>query len=263
MRSDCPDALSRLKAAADGRVQKDIDEGKDRRLSFTQTTYAHDDVRTELDRLQHEKCAYCETRLRPATLGDIEHFRPKGEVQDEDTGERLFPGYYWLAHDWPNLLVACNWCNTKAKGTRFPVVHENQRQRLPLVTDVVEQPLLLNPYLDRPRAWLRFDNGYIYAVDDDPRANKTIDVLQLHREDLNKARRRSISIVQGLLHTARTAETPEDRQEARDLVIEYFSEAGEYASCINDRFDFDVMTADWRGEIENLDERLGERPVAV
>src|SRR5574341_1145443 len=63
------------------------------------------------------KCAYCETLIAENHPGDIEHFRPKGRVtdsmgrqlmvQDENGEEYPHPGYYWLAYDWKNLLLAC------------------------------------------------------------------------------------------------------------------------------------------------------------
>ena len=63
------------------------------------------------------KCAYCEDRIVSTQPGDIEHYRPKGCVTNED-GSRVMvdanggkkvphPGYYWLAYEWTNLLYAC------------------------------------------------------------------------------------------------------------------------------------------------------------
>ena len=65
------------------------------------------------------KCAYCETRYDATGFANIELFRPKSGVREDD-GD--FPMHYaWLAYHWENVLVSCMLCNTKFKGRRFPV----------------------------------------------------------------------------------------------------------------------------------------------
>jgi hypothetical protein len=49
--------------------------------------------------------------------GDIEHFRPKGEIEGAMPDSK--PGYYWLAADWDNLLLSCRNCNQKLTHTIF------------------------------------------------------------------------------------------------------------------------------------------------
>ncbi|MFI2770244.1 hypothetical protein ACH50P_22525, partial [Sulfitobacter sp. M22386] len=53
------------------------------------------------------KCAYCEGLISGVGAREVEHYRPKGGVA-EDTSH---PGYWWLAHDWENLLPTCILCN--------------------------------------------------------------------------------------------------------------------------------------------------------
>lgn len=48
----------------------------------------------------HGKCAYCESKLRHISYGDIEHVVPKSEDPTK-----------WFS--WPNLTLACDVCNTK------------------------------------------------------------------------------------------------------------------------------------------------------
>ena len=47
----------------------------------------------------HHKCAYCE-RIAKA---DIEHYRPKGRVLEDDDHS----GYYWLCYEWTKLIPSC------------------------------------------------------------------------------------------------------------------------------------------------------------
>jgi len=112
------------------------------------------------------KCAFCEVSIRPGQTGDIEHFRPKKKVTDENEMPVLVtdengvqvehPGYYWLAYDWTNLLPACRNCNSLnsapsgrlfGKGNRFPV--DGSHAWKP-GQEGTETPLLINPVVDDP-----------------------------------------------------------------------------------------------------------------
>lgn len=113
-------------------------------------------------RIFNDKCAYCEVTIVNNQPGDVEHYRPKGRVCEED-GKKVVvlrggaeiehPGYWWLAYSWANLLPACTDCNRRrrhgaernafGKGDRFGIlgsraVHPEE----PLVDEV---PLLLDP----------------------------------------------------------------------------------------------------------------------
>lgn len=114
------------------------------------------------------KCAYCEAPIPDFQRGDVEHFRPKQGVTDEDDqpvvaldedgtlvlddegGPLRHPGYRWLAYDWRNLLPSCTICNQSAvigerrigKHCRFPV-EGHHAWRAEDVED--ERPLLINP----------------------------------------------------------------------------------------------------------------------
>jgi hypothetical protein len=83
----------------------------------------------------NRKCAYCESPLElDRYLGDAEHFRPKGQVTNKESGKRErvsvkfengrdlnHPGYFWLAYDWRNLMPVCSACNSgAAKVDQFP-----------------------------------------------------------------------------------------------------------------------------------------------
>lgn len=114
------------------------------------------------------KCAYCEAPIADYQHGDVDHFRPKAAVTDEDDrpivlfdedgevrldaeGQPLpHPGYYWLAYDWQNLLPTCTKCNQPTaisgrkvgKHSRFPVEGRHAQQPDQVAT---EKPLLIHP----------------------------------------------------------------------------------------------------------------------
>ena len=112
--------------------------------------------------LSNGKCAYCESPIAANQPGDVEHYRPKGRIRDENgkvvkfkfqDDEVEHPGYWWLAYDWRNLLPSCTDCNRRrrhgqdgasaGKGDYFAV--RGQRAALPSDDLDQEQALLLDP----------------------------------------------------------------------------------------------------------------------
>lgn len=134
--------------------------------AFKFNAYAHASVKAALAELFDGKCAYCEAPYDATQPEDVEHYRPKGRI---DTGNgTITPGYWWLAATWDNLLPSCIDCNrvrmqilfdgTKlmtGKGDRFPLADEAKRARNE-GGHANEQPLLLNPCVDDPAAFIVF-----------------------------------------------------------------------------------------------------------
>ncbi len=69
--------------------------------------YRGKDVKDALRKLSNGKCAYCESKIVGTGAREVEHYRPKGGIK----GVQNHPGYWWLAHDWENLLPTCPACN--------------------------------------------------------------------------------------------------------------------------------------------------------
>lgn len=154
--------------------------------------YKEFDVCRALDSLFHGKCAYCETPYRAVDALDVEHFRPKGKVQESES----HPGYWWLAAVWTNLLPSCPPCNQRRKHVQYtsgmtPEEFERELQRRPTLLMgkgqafplkssnwvaneggdlTIEDPLLINPCERNPEQHLEwvFDrdaNGPIWSAD--------------------------------------------------------------------------------------------------
>ena len=136
--------------------------------------YKHKDVKTALETLFHGKCAYCESYYRGTQPVDVEHWRPKGSTVPEEGGEPRKPAYYWLAATWENLLPSCIDCNRKrkqhdvvedkvisvGKKDEFPLHDPAKRVTAPPRADdppAEEIPLLLDPCVDDPAAFLELD----------------------------------------------------------------------------------------------------------
>lgn len=163
-------------------------------------------------RNQHHKCGYCEHRVLATDFGDIDHFAPKGAVEElisagreENNLSRVTgrnrniissTGYWWLAYDWNNYVLSCKLCNTVWKLSLFPV-RESPRQ-IPPDPAVPETPLLLNPFDDDPVPHLEFfEYGQIRGKTD--RGRSTVEVCGLDRTSLTMARREKAHIVFGFL----------------------------------------------------------------
>ncbi|MDY0850431.1 retron system putative HNH endonuclease [Bacillus thuringiensis] len=154
---------------------------------FKFRAYKATGVKDELNNMFKGKCCYCETDITSATHGDIEHFRPKGAI--EIYPKKLsYPGYYWLAMDWNNLLLSCRICNANHKGNKFPLVNESRRIKGPLDKNE-EEVLLLNPCEDNPDDHLIFTNlGHVIIKDNSPKGKASIETYGLYRAPLTKAR---------------------------------------------------------------------------
>lgn len=160
-----------------------------------------------LHKIFNHKCAYCEGRYDAGYAWHVEHYRPKSEVT-EDRKVIEHPGYFWLTHEWYNLLLSCGHCNTweerseKTEGKSDPSKSNEFRVKGNRITEPgpdtthwcdelkEEQPLLLNPYFDDPEEHLGFDEfGQIYGKTE--RGRETVMVCNLRRQRLVEARIRS------------------------------------------------------------------------
>jgi hypothetical protein len=169
--------------------------------------YDHEDVKKELNTIYKGKCAFCEQKR---TL-QIEHYRPTGNVEKQDLlSGKKHSGYFWLKIEWSNLLYACHDCNRNGvKGTRFPIKNRDKRIDNPEFNpdgmpknlninelDEIEQPLIINPEVTDPLKHLKVNvAGELVSVDDSEEGDKTIEVLQLKRDDLILKRKKIIDNV--------------------------------------------------------------------
>jgi hypothetical protein len=155
------------------------------------------------------KCFYCESFTETVATLQVEHYRPKAKICDENN--KLIPdtnGYYWLGCEWSNLLLACPHCNgSGAKGNKFPIrgtrklkgnpirnsngniVYTRQGcyvDRSPLAD---EEPLLLNPEVDEIVDKFTFSSdGEINGVGE--KGEMSVEVYTLDRNQLNIARKK-------------------------------------------------------------------------
>ena len=165
-----------------------------------------------LERLCDHKCVYCEAPAPASSAWDVEHYRPKGRVQER----REHPGYFWLAYAWENLLLACEFCNrrrrdrptweepsmgrTSGKADHFPLQDETSRAMGPSDDLARERRLLLDPTQDDPEAHVTFDlTGRALARDGSRMGAASIALYHLNRRRLVTQRRAQIALAARLV----------------------------------------------------------------
>ena len=164
--------------------------------------------------LQHEKCAYCETKLQGAQFAskvhEIEHFRPKQSIKVWPNpslsyladfkppckmGSANAVGYYLLPYHPFNYAIACTRCNSTLKSNYFPVRGRRNVRGGDPSKMAGEDALLVYPISDLdddPRDLITFDGVLaVPAQQAGPtfaRAVTTIRFFQLNHEDLTTRR---------------------------------------------------------------------------
>ena len=165
--------------------------------------YKDVEIKKALEKLFHNKCAYCEGQPTSQGPWDVEHYRPKGRVKENSN----HPGYYWLAYTWDNLLPSCTFCNQRridqatwddpvagpaaGKLDQYPLLDEQDRAMDPDSDLDKEKPLLLNPCIDQDcETFFRYDiQGHILPAESgNLRAEKTIKICHLERRRLRQDR---------------------------------------------------------------------------
>ena len=164
----------------------------------------------ELAELGNGKCWYSESR-NPASDKNVDHFRPKGRVEEDDTHE----GYWWLAFRWQNYRYASQWCNQRrndrvngtsgGKGDHFPLRPGSIRAHRETDDYEVEDVELLDP-ID-PEDWklltFRPDGHPTPATKlgtpEHARATTSINVYHLDCKELVNDRRPLAGIVQRIV----------------------------------------------------------------
>lgn len=105
--------------------------------------YNEPTIKNTLEKETFGKCAYCESKFKHVTYGDIEHILPKNKEARPD-----------LYVEWDNLTLACEQCNRSGKGTYYD-------PNMPLINPYKDEPIehfqdigpLIFPKLGDLRAW--------------------------------------------------------------------------------------------------------------
>lgn len=175
--------------------------------SFKFKTYSDTALKDELKAI-FTKCAYCESSYGAVFDGDVEHFRPKGQVSEKSPKT---PGYYWLSNDWDNLFLSCQHCNQRrrhvlfgettleafGKLDQFPLSDETVRVHGHATSLQHEENvrLLVNPCKDKPEEHFEYEKteGVIMPVSEMGRC--TVEVCALQRPLLVQERKKQLILL--------------------------------------------------------------------
>jgi uncharacterized protein (TIGR02646 family) len=264
--------------------------------TFAFEVYKHADVKTALRQLFLGKCAYCETYFESNAPVDVEHYRPKAAVSDDDD----HPGYWWLAMEWTNLLPSCIDCNRKRKQTaatlqmtmadiermlaeaaRAADLSSGKKDSFPTEDNRwvrgegpidTERPLLLDPTRDDPAAHMRWPIDAEISVvlptnkagQESPRGVASIAVYGLNRLGLvqertrlfNKMRKKRSDIFDYL----EMADTTTDAQMAKRLDQKAVQNAMELRDWCKPQEPYSAMAAAFVERLErDLQEAISRR----
>lgn len=134
-----------------------IDELKNR--------YRHPEIKQQIVRETHEKCAYCESKIRHTYPGDIEHIKPKSDFEDD-----IF--------EYENLTLACGECNRR-KNDNYD-----------------EDIGIMNPYEVEPEEHLLAYGPLIFPRPGDDTGKLAYELFDLNRTELIERRKDSLDYLQ-------------------------------------------------------------------
>ena len=174
--------------------------------------YRHKDIKDAIIDETDGKCAYCESKVRHITHGDIEHIVPKSKVP-------------FKAYDWPNLTLACDRCNEN-KGDHYSDDPANSQDNL------------IDPYVDDPQDHFLFMREIIAARPDSLRAMATEAVIKLNRGELLERRRERMQFLEGLVRAYIGASDAFKPMLLKDLEDNHLKESDEYYMTSKTYVDF-------------------------
>lgn len=199
------------------------------------------------------KCAYCESTYGAVYDGDVEHFRPKGKVNEKNPQT---PGYYWLANDWDNLFLACQHCNQRRKHIlvgetelegygkldQFPI-HPETHRAATVDSDLKKEErarLLINPCKDKPEVHFKYEKENAVMIPLSKKGETSVKVFVLQRPFLVQERKKKMiklfkqmAIAKHLLEDYNADQGNNAKRElfelALDNVVEFTLDSEEYA----------------------------------
>lgn len=134
-------------------------------------------IRSQLDTIQTNKCAYCVLELKETSEDEIEHIAPKGRLRNNN------PLYPEFTFEKENLVLACHRCNCSRKKTFNTIEVYNQSYHLCTFR-------IVHPYYDDPTlhfSWVE-NLTEIIIIGLTPKGRESIRLFGLDTEQQSTAR---------------------------------------------------------------------------
>lgn len=143
-----------------------------------ESRYRSASIKEALCEETHKKCAYCESKIKHISYGDVEHILPKSKVPS-------------LVFEWSNLTLSCTICNQTSK-------HDYYEPNAPLI----------NPYIDDPEEHLIACGPMIWHKLGSSMGKLTELILKLNRSELVEQRVERLKRVMDLADAWEQAQGP-------------------------------------------------------
>ncbi|HEY1773837.1 MAG TPA: HNH endonuclease [Gammaproteobacteria bacterium] len=193
----CPAVLTQNAAAWTAVIVQKTAAGQEP-TAADKSHYRHVDIKEALVAETYGKCAYCESKLRHITYGDVEHIIPK----------KLDPKLYYM---WANLTLACDICNTN-KGVREDII---------------------DPYTEEPNDHLLFSGPSLFPHPESDLGFVSENTLELNRAELLERRIERLRKILMLVKSSKNTSTPAVKAIIeQDLVSNECADGAEYAGCV-------------------------------
>ena len=166
--------------------------------------YSHPEIKAALEKETHKKCAYCESKIKHVSYGDIEHILPKNKNARPD-----------LYVEWTNLTLSCEQCNRSGK-------HIYYNPQLPLI----------NPYTDVPEEFLYDIGPLVMPIPGNDRSIATEKVLKLNRPALVEQRTERIMMIEALLQSWAKEQNETLKNLLSEQLHDEYAEDKEFSSTI-------------------------------
>lgn len=169
--------------------------------TYLKSRYNHKDIKEQIVKETHGKCAYCESKLRHIHHGDIEHIFPKSL----DETKRF---------EWNNLTLACEICN-QYKSDKDPLLNHIQ-----------------DPYVSDPEKSFLFAGTLVVGLNTIGICTESI--LKLNRDELLERRLERLEKIKLIFQNAINLSLPQPvRQNIyNDLVTQEADSSSEYTAMV-------------------------------
>lgn len=224
-------------------------------MTFDNNIYGDTTVKQLLIQDQYGKCCFCESKFLETSYGDVEHFRPKTAYKKKGARGLTYPGYYWLAYDWTNLLFSCEKCNRSYKKNYFPLDDETTRKPYHDHPNLLinEDRLLIDPNFEDPAQFFTFKEEVPVPLTGNLKGKTSIETFGLER--MNSSRLDYLNLLKGALVFSRVDQTNETQMQstmadlqlsredlvnlitlANDLYNSAAKDSAKFAHCVRCKF---------------------------
>jgi len=238
-RTECPDCLNMDDPNSAGykelQTLRQMDED-DPHAKKKFSAYGKPQVRQALKDMFKAKCAYCESPTAHITDANVEHYRPKGKVNEAKNHGSNHPGYWWVGMRWENLVLSCPHCNqlrrqviidpsksleeiersilnnrTQSVGKLDAFPTQDNRWSLDTGDHTFndEKPLIIDPTSEDPEKHIKFIQFGLFCTavpkDNSAPGRTTIDIIGLNRRYLTEERAKKLLFLQRQVSNVREA----------------------------------------------------------